>query len=315
MTRSRLASIASACLLALAASAAAQKTETLSLQVAGRTRSAIIHVPAGINRPPVVFFVHGAGGKGSWFQRETQAYATSDREKFIAVYPSASSDGEAGTWQDMQGTSNFGFFFAVLDLLDSRHKIDRKRIYMTGFSQGGFISYAAACHYSDVFAAIAPSSGHSPQACAPKRPVPVFMTFGAKEGPPSFIRDLDAWVKLNKCPSTPTRISPYPASKPSSKIGRVSYGSCDQGTQVVMDSVSGMGHLWTGPAYRSQADEVWAFFKQYSLEEATAVKASKPAASRRTLSVSLSGGVVRIERPGNASRSTVTDTRGKALAP
>jgi poly(3-hydroxybutyrate) depolymerase len=310
----RFGTLATACIVALAASASAQKTETLSLRVAGKTRSAIIHVPAGIKNPPVAFFVHGAGGKGFWFQRETQADKTADREKFIAVYPSASSDGEAGVWQDMQGTSNFSFFFAILDTLDARYKIDRNRIYMTGFSQGGFISYAAACFYSDVFAAIAPSSGHSPQTCELKRPVPVFMTFGAKEGPPSFMRDLDAWVKMNKCPSTPTITRPYPASKPGSKIGRVSYGSCDQGTQVVMDSVSGMGHLWTGPEFRSQADEVWEFFKQFSLAPATRTRLDPIAASRPSIYMSYSEGFIRLEGLEEESRVTVTDTRGRVVA-
>lgn len=310
----RLGAIATACFLALTASASAQKTETLSLRVAGNTRSAIIHVPAGIDNPPVAFFVHGAGGKGFWFQRETQADRTADREKFIAVYPSASGDGEAGVWQDMQGTSNFPFFFAVLDTLDARYGIDRKRIYMTGFSQGGFISYAAACFYSDVFAAVAPSSGHSPQTCTLKRPVPVFMTFGAKEGPTSFMRDLDAWVKLNKCPSTPTLTRPYPASKPGSKVGRVTYDSCDQRSQVVMDSVSGMGHLWTGPEFRSQADEVWAFFKQFSLAQATRAQSVVIAPSLPPFSMSYSEGFLRLEGLEEQSRVTVTDTRGRVVA-
>jgi poly(3-hydroxybutyrate) depolymerase len=309
----RIRFFAAAGVLALAASGFAQ-TVTLSLKVAGQTRSCIFHAPAGISKAPVVFFVHGAGGKGFWFQRETQADVTADREKFIAVYPSASSDGEAGTWQDMQGTSNFAFFFAVLDTLDARYKIDRKRIYMTGFSQGGFISYAAACHYSDVFAAIAPSSGHSPQTCALKRPVPVFMTFGAKEGPASFIKDMDAWVKMDKCQSPPTRISPYPASKPNSKIGRVSYGSCDQGTQVVMDSVSGMGHLWTGPSYRSQADEVWAFFKQFTLEQPTRIPPDLAGPSRPSISMTYSEGLIRLEGLGQETLVRVTDTRGKVVA-
>lgn len=304
----RLGPFLAACLLALATSVNAQKTETLSLRVEGKTRSCIIHVPAGINKPPVAFFVHGAGGKGFWFQRETKADETADREKFITVYPSASSDGEAGTWEDMQGTSNFPFFFAVLDTLDARYKIDRKRIYMTGFSQGGFISYAAACFYSDVFAAIAPSSGHSPQTCALKRPVPVFMTFGAKEGPASFIKDLDAWVKMDKCPPGPVN------SKPTSKIGRVSYASCDQGTRVVMDSVSGMPHLWTGPAYRSQADEVWAFFKPYSLDQVTRTGPQASAPSYESISMSYSAGLIRLEGLREESRVTVTDTRGKVIA-
>ena len=147
----------------------------------------------------------------------------------------------------MQGTGNFPFFRAVLDTLEARYKIDRNRVYMTGFSQGGFISFAAACFFSDLFAAVAPVSGHSMTACTLKRPFPVFLTFGANEDKAYFVKDTDVWLKLNKCPSTPPTITrPYPASNPNSKATRVSYGPCEGGTSVLMDSISQQGHQWPG---------------------------------------------------------------------
>jgi poly(3-hydroxybutyrate) depolymerase len=309
---SRLGIPVSAIALAWAATASAQTKSTLSLQVGGKARHASFFVPSAAGKPPVVFFVHGANGSGSNFENETKGDVTAEREKFIAVYPSASANGAAGVWDDMSGTGNFPFFLALIDSLDARYKIDRNRVYMTGFSQGGFISFVAGCRYSDVFAAVAPVSGHAGATCTTlKRPVPVYLTFGAGEGRASFENDIAIWRKLDSCPATPTVIRPYPASKPNSKVSRVSYGPCAGGTSVVMDSVSGQGHQW--PTAQVQADEAWAFFKPFSLAGATAVRPA-PAASRGSRSASYSAGVVSLEGIGDATWVRVTDTRGRVVA-
>ena len=300
--------------VSLAVSGFAQTKATLSLQVGGKTRSCAIYVPSGISKPAVVFFVHGAGGSGGNFENETKGDVTAEREKFIALYPSASSTGGGGTWEDMQGTGNFAFFQAVLDTMDARYKIDRSRIYMTGFSQGGFISFAAGCFFSDVFAAVAPVSGHSGTSCTVKRPVPMFMTFGAQEGAASFLKDRDVWLKLNKCPSTETITKPYPASKTTSKAVRVAYGPCDQSSQVLVDSIIGQGHQWPSANNLVQADEVWAFFKQYSLSGATAVAPRKAELAERQISVAYAAGMVRLDGVPEASRIKVTDSKGKVVA-
>jgi poly(3-hydroxybutyrate) depolymerase len=306
---------AAACLLALSASGFAQTTQTLSMQVGGKTRSTVIHAPAGISNPPVVFFIHGANGSGAAFESETKGNTTADREKFIAVYPSASSNGSGGTWDDMSGTTNFPFFFAILDTLDARYKIDRNRIYMTGFSQGGMISYAAACFYSDKFAAVAPVSGHSNSTCALKRPVPLFMTFGTNDiGPTSsFVADLTLWNKWNKCPSTATVTHPYPASNPNSGVTRAAYGPCDQGSSVMLDSIQGEGHQWPAANRLNQADEVWAFFKQYSLSGTTAARPAA-AAARGPIQAAFAGGMVRLGGVAEGARVRVTDTQGRLVA-
>jgi len=307
--------------LALCASLTAPgyaQTVKLSLQVAGKTRSCMVHVPTGMTgttKAPLVFFVHGANGSGAAFESETKGDVTADREKFIAAYPSASSDGSGGIWDDMQGTTNFPFFLAVIDTIDARYHIDRNKIYMTGFSQGGMISYVAACSYSDVFAAVAPVSGHSNANCTIKRPVPVFMTYGSSDvsAPPTFIADATLWNKWNKCPATATTVRPYPATNASSGVSRSSYGPCDQGSYVIADSIGGEGHQWPDAKRLNQSDEVWSFFKQFSLATPTRVR-PRTAAGQGDFSVAYAAGWVRLNGVGENARVRVTDTNGKSIA-
>ncbi len=307
-----------ACVGLLTTSGFAQTIKTtLSLQVGGKQRSCAIYVPTGISKPAVVFFIHGANGSGGNFENDTKGDVTADKNKFIALYPSADAKGGTGTWDDMTGTGNFPFFQALLDTMDARYKIDRTRIYMTGFSQGGFISFAAACFYSDIFAAVAPVSGHLIATCTIKRPVPMFMTFGAQEVAASFLQDRDVWLKLNKCPATETLTKPYPASSANSKAVRAAYGPCDQNSSVLVDSIIGQGHQWPDPTNLVQADEVWSFFKQYSLGSATGVSPTGPrqdAPFHAKISVAYTAGRVRLQGVDEGVRVRVTDTQGKLVA-
>jgi len=311
----RFGYLAAAIVACLAATGNAQ-TVKLSLQVGGKTRSCMVHVPSGATKAPLVFFVHGANGSGAAFESETKGDATADREKFIAAYPSASSDGSAGIWDDMQGTTNFPFFLAVIDTIDARYHIDRNKIYMTGFSQGGMISYVASCSYSDVFAAVAPVSGHSNTTCTLKRPVPLFMTYGTSDVGPTSSFDADAklWNNWNKCPSSPTVVRPYPASSTNSGVTRITYAPCDQGAVVIQDSIQGEGHQWPAANRLNQADEVWAFFKQYSLGATTGIHPEKRAAGPESFSASYAAGMVSLGGVGENSRVQVTDTKGKLVA-
>jgi poly(3-hydroxybutyrate) depolymerase len=280
--------------------------EVITITAGGKTHYCVFYVPSGINKPAVVFYVHGATGSGPNFENETKGDSTANREKFIAVYPSAASNDGTGIWADMSGTTDYPFYLAVLDTLDKRYQIDTNRIYMTGFSQGGFISFVAGCSYSNVFAAIAPVSGHAGSSCTLKRPVSVFLTFGGQEDVSSFLSDLNIWLKLDTCPSTPTITRPYTG------VTRVSYGPCAQGTYVIMDSISGQGHQW--PTKLNQSDEVWAFFKQFSLNTATAITQQKFSLAHEPIAISYSSGIVRLQGAGEKSVVRVIDTKGREVA-
>jgi len=297
-------------------SAASQPRQTKTFTVGGRTNYCVYYVPSGIDKPAVVFYVHGAGGSGPNFENETKGDSTANKEKFIAVYPSAANNNGTGTWDDMQGTTNFPFFKAVIDTLDSKYHIDRNRIYMTGFSQGGMISFVAGCSFSDVFAAVAPVSGHTNSTCKLTRPVSVFMTFGTQDmGTPStFIADLNVWLKLDSCPSTPKITRPYPSTSPNSGVTRITYGPCAQGTYVIADSIQGEGHQWPDSKRLNQSDEVWAFFKQFSLQKGTAVQQQSLSTAREPMSALYASGIVRLRGAGEKSRVQVIDTKGRLVA-
>lgn len=309
--------LAAAFLSALAVSAFAQTSFILNLQVEGKKRAALLRVPAGLGeKPPVVFYVHGATDSGGWFQKMGNTDATADREKYICIYTCAGPNCGSAVWTDMQGTSNFPYFFALLDSVDARYKVDRSRVYMTGFSQGGFISFAAACNYSDIFAAVAPISGYvnANATCDIKRPVPVYLTWGTQEGAANFLRSRDAWLKLNECPTTGTLSKPYPASSPGTRRVRVAYGPCKENTTVIIDSIMGHGHYWPAQSNGNQADQIWAFFKQYSLSKPTDVHPKASARSGLPITVSYASGMVRLGGLREEARVEVTDTRGEVIA-
>ena len=115
-----------------------------------------------------------------------------------------------------------------------------------------------------------------------------------------------------RCTAAPTITRPYPATKPNSKVSRITYGPCAQGTSVVMDSVSGQGHQWPSATTQNQADEVWNFFKQYSLGGTTGVRHGAPAVSRGN--ISYAEGVVRLAGIGEGARVRVTDAQGNLVA-
>jgi len=302
-------------LLLLTSTVFSQGKVTKNFTVGGTKHNCNWYVPTGINKPPVVFFIHGANGSGTEFENTTKGNTVADKEKFIAVYPSASSSGAAGTWADMRGTGDFPFLLAVLDTLDKRYSIDRNRVYMTGFSQGGFISFVAGCKYSDIFAAIAPVSGHAGTGCTIKRPVSVFLTFGAQEDKVSFVNDLNIWLKLDSCPSKPTITSPYPSSNSKSRVTRLTYGPCAQGTYVVMDSISGQNHMWPSTTNINQAEETWAFFKQFSLNSGTNVRQGVLLTESNQVSVTFATGLLSIQGIDKIQNSSVdiVDIRGRLV--
>jgi poly(3-hydroxybutyrate) depolymerase len=288
------------------------KSETISFQVTGKARSCTIHVPSGINKPAVVFFFHGAGGSGANFENDTKADVVADREKFIAAYPS----GISGNWNYNDGSDDFKFILALIDTLDTRYHIDRNRLYVTGFSMGGGMTFALACKYSDVFAAAAPVSAAG-TACTPKRKIPLLLTFGTNDMNPAatYMAAVNRWVGLDGCPSTPEIIRPYPASNAQSKVTRLVYKPCADGAVVMADSIQGGGHEWPTDAKTkvNNSEEVWAFFKNFSLN-ATAVTIKQPSVDLQKISSAVyNAGSIGIRGVSNVISIQIIDTKGRLI--
>jgi poly(3-hydroxybutyrate) depolymerase len=302
-------------LLFIVAIAASVFAQTQSMQIAGVSRTYIVHAPSGLNNPPLVLNIHGYNMDAASEQSYTKMDQVADREKFIVVYPNAINK----SW-DMSGANDFTFLMAIVDSMDKKYKIDRTRIYSCGFSQGGFMTFQLACRYSDVFAAIAPTSGNLTGTCTLKRPMSMRLTFGTNEGftggTAAFMENVTKWIALVNCPTTPVVTRPYPSSNPNSLVTRLYYGPCDGGTEVIADSVRTGGHEW--PMNTSDrinnSEETWAFLKKFTMTQTVVTHRQTMTPRRDGITVSYASGIIRLDGAGENYRVKVIDTRGRLVS-
>ena len=123
------------------------------LSVDGKERTMLVYAPKGLPKKdaPLVISLHGFR-QDAFFQRgQSHWNDCADKNKFVVVYPNA-----IDTWWDVGGMRDVKFIEAVIEEMSKRHKIDRKRIYITGFSYGGFMSNTIANKRPDVYAAAGP---------------------------------------------------------------------------------------------------------------------------------------------------------------
>ena len=135
-----------------------QVNQTWTFNVGGLTRKSIVYVPSGINNPPLLISMHGMGIPASMNQGMMKFEPIADREKFIVTYPE-SAPGSDLRW-DLGGDKDIKFIEAIIDSMDKRFSIDRNRVYASGFSMGGMMSYYLACKIPEKIAAIAPGCGY-----------------------------------------------------------------------------------------------------------------------------------------------------------
>ena len=115
-------------------------------------RDAIVYPPSvqeGRSKAPLIFVFHGHGDN-AWFATEQFAFQNLWPEA-VVVYPQglptpAASDpqGERRGWQHQMGEvgdRDLKLFDAMLRSLRWKFRIDDRRIYAAGFSNGGFFDY------------------------------------------------------------------------------------------------------------------------------------------------------------------------------
>ena len=152
-----------------------------TLTINGLERTYLLHIPPGLaaDQPvPLVFVFHGLGENASLVQQTSGFNGIADTNGFIAVYPNGSGPSGALSWNaggccgyalenDIDETA---FVRQIIADLETITKIDPKRTYASGFSNGALLTYRLACEMSDTFAAVAPIAGVLLyDACQPKR--------------------------------------------------------------------------------------------------------------------------------------------------
>ena len=181
--------------------------------VDGVRREALLHVPADATRRPVpvVFVFHGHGG--SMRQASTSYPVHTLWPEAIVVYPQGlptagrltDRSGREPGWQagpGDDGDRDLEFFDAMLASLRADDRIDPKRIYAMGHSNGGGFTYLLWAKRRDVFAAFGPSAAIAGRDYGPLRPAPVIQIAGEHDELVRFAwqqRMIETLRRINEC--------------------------------------------------------------------------------------------------------------------
>jgi polyhydroxybutyrate depolymerase len=244
-----------------------------------------VHVPTGYDchvPAPLVFCLHGLGQNGYMFcvdgtstpKRTGGMVAKADEEGFIVVMPTG-----------LQPTTDDAVP-AIRDMfkeVETHLNIDHKRVYATGHSFGGSLSFVIACTAADLFTAVAPNAWTMlPTPCTPAQPIAVLASHGDQDAiaPPG---DLGATMatlaSADGCSDTET-----PATQPvsGSDTTCVTHAGCKGGVEVTYCTIKGGGHVWFGDpscgtgadgacdivgansSYYVNTDFAWDFLKRFS---------------------------------------------------
>ena len=271
-----------------------------TLAFGGGTRYYELHVPAGASMRdplPVVLVFHGGMGNAQGARRATHFDRKADREKFLVVYPQGLgafprrfltwNSGNCCGRAQRENADDVGFVRAILDDLPRYVKVDERRVFATGFSNGAMISNRLGCELAERIAAIAPVSGTLGIAgCKPARPVPVIHVHGtADQNCPyaggtgahslagvsfrSVADSVKAWRTADRAVAV-AQVSAHGAVKTER------WAAGPGGADVVLVTIEGQGHVWPGGegllpenmvgrdvGALDATDLVWEFFKEH----------------------------------------------------
>jgi polyhydroxybutyrate depolymerase len=293
---------------ALAAAAQEPGTIERTVDVGGMHRSYYLRVPRSLRDAPVplVLMFHGGGGTPAYAERESRFSEIAEREGFLVAYP----QGYKKSWNDGRDSEaiaaqrdrvdDLGFIAALLDDVARDHKVDPKRVYATGISNGGIFSHYLAARMSARIAAIAPVAGGIAEPLgrnfSPDHPVSVLvmhgtedplvpykggeitLPWGSKRGA---IIDTESavrmWARHDAARSDAVAETlPDADSADGCRIVRLTHAAGRDATEVVLYRIEGGGHTWPGgrqylPARIvgrvcrdvSASEVIWRFFKDH----------------------------------------------------
>jgi len=261
-------------------------SQALLFIAGGEDGAYIREVPPGYtgHQPtPIVIDLHGLGEPAT-LQVSISALGTYGKSHgFITITPQVA--GAEPLWDTTLGSKDLAFIGGLLQAVDTTLCADRNRIFVTGYSNGAFLTSSIACQFADQVAAVSPVAGiENPPGCHPSRPVPVvafhgtqdqFVNYNGGPGPaglklvsgnnslaaamgsaiplpggPSIPANTAAWAARNGCGSTPHQ------SAVTRDVTLIAY-SCPHNATVELYRVRGGGHSWPGSvASRSIASAV-----------------------------------------------------------
>lgn len=229
----------------------------VSIMSSGETREFRVHVPPGYDATKPVALVialHGYTQNIDDFMFITHYAEVVDKRGMIVVFPKGKAPVGVPGWNagsccgsaQSQNTPDVQFMRDMVARIEEDYCIDPKRIFASGFSNGGMLSHRLACEFSERIAAIGAVSGTMAiDPCIPKRPVPVLHIHGTSDivvpynnsiAAQTVPQTIDGWVARNFC--QPEKSVVY--SKGSAKCEL--YAQCN--ADVELCTIDGGSHEW-----------------------------------------------------------------------
>lgn len=181
--------------------------------VDGVTREALVFAPhsAKVTPAPIVFAFHGHGG--TMLQAALSFHYHKLWPEAVVVYMQGLNtvgrltdpEGKKSGWQSAprdQGDRDLKFLDTVLASLRADFKVDDRRIYATGHSNGGAFTYVLWAARRDVFAAFAPSSSPAVRNLPLLRPAPAILIAGENDALVKFAWQQPTMTALRKLNNT-----------------------------------------------------------------------------------------------------------------
>jgi len=182
---SRRAFVAAILACVASQSAFAASGEVRKWTVDGVAREALVFIPekARTEAAPLVFGFHGHGGSMGNAERSFPIHTL--WPEAIVVYPQGLNtpgqltdpEGKKSGWQSgpgAMGDRDLKFVDAMLERLQKELKVDSRRIFSTGHSNGGGFTYLLWATRGEKFAAFAPSASAAGRVARDLKPKPVF---------------------------------------------------------------------------------------------------------------------------------------------
>lgn len=272
------------------------KTEDINITSNGAKRLMKVHFPPNLkDNAPLVISMHGVNQSADYQMTHTNWNNLSDKNGFIVVYP----EGE-GLWWDVSGDKDVTFIKNVISYMSRNYKINKNRVYATGFSLGAMMTYHLLTKTAATFAAYGPVSGvcFDNRKITASRHVPLIHHHGSADdvfkfggdpghmagGYPSITEYVTKWATWNNCDMD------HPVTK---KIGgdtKTVWTNKEEGFQNVYNVIDGAGHWHSDSTWGgiNTTDELWNFFKRYSLDNDLSFAFSKINPSQSSTSVNAS---------------------------
>lgn len=285
--------------------AVAQGAPVITTSHDGVTREYYLHVPEGLEDPaPLVLVLHGRGGTGPGMAALTGFDEVADGYGFIVAYPS----GLSLQWNYVEGiegydleASDLDFLTALVSEIGSMYPVDPKRVYVAGFSNGGFMAQRLACAATGVFAAYASVGaagfGGQPRICEDPGSTSLLFIHGTHDtivpfqgkvqqtpmGPVTVLASVEQtmafWSDKLSCGDVIDSVAvPRGGASPETQVSVLRYMNCPADHELILAVVLGGGHNWPGrdgllpPSAAGNvnldlnaSEFIWQFFERHAL--------------------------------------------------